>query len=149
MKLTFLLADAAQAVEGKLYVLGGGWVFIGPQVGPMALALLVEVPWGEANQKHQVAIELQDVDGQPLRIGPEAQPVRIEAELEVGRPPGHPAGTPFNVPMAINMGPLPLPPGGRYIWVVSIDGHTEPEWQVGFHVRAQLPGQPPALPGPI
>jgi hypothetical protein len=28
MKLTMLLADAAEAVNGKLYILGGGWSII-------------------------------------------------------------------------------------------------------------------------
>lgn len=137
MKVTFLLADAAQAVDSKLYVLGGGWSFIGPQVGPMALAILVEVPWHEANREHHLVIELQDTDGHPARLGPEAQPLRLEAQLEVGRPPGHPAGSPFNVPLAINLPPMPLSPGTRYVWVVSVDDETDPHWQVGFHVRPQ------------
>jgi hypothetical protein len=147
VKVTFLLADSAQAVGQKLYILGGGWSFIGPQVGPMALALLVEVPWLDANEGHQIVIELQDPDGQPVRIGPEAQPMRIEAQLEVGRPPGHPHGSPFNVPLAINLGPMPLTPGQRYLWVVSIDGETDPSWRVGFHVRPQGPAVPGAPPG--
>ena len=29
-KVTMMLADAAQAVEGKLYILGGGWSVTGP-----------------------------------------------------------------------------------------------------------------------
>ncbi|MEK6720587.1 MAG: hypothetical protein AABZ33_07965 [Chloroflexota bacterium] len=139
MKLSFLLCDSAQASEGKLYILGAGWNFTGPQVTPMALALLVEVPWNEANLQHQVVIELHDEDGQPARIGPEAQPLRIETQLEVGRPPGHPHGTPLNVPLAINLGPLPLTPGGRYVWVVSIDGETDDHWRASFNVR---PGAP-------
>ena len=36
MKATLLLADAAQAAEGKLYVLGGGWSVTGPGPAPMA-----------------------------------------------------------------------------------------------------------------
>ena len=30
MKVTMLLADSAQAIEGKLYILGGGWSITGP-----------------------------------------------------------------------------------------------------------------------
>jgi hypothetical protein len=137
VRVTVLLADSAQAVDTKLYILGGGWSFTGPQVGPQALALLVEVPWHEANRQHQLHIELQDSDGQTARIGPEAQPVIIDAGLEVGRPPGHPAGTPFNVPLAFNLPPLPLVPGSRYVWSISVDGETDPNWQVGFTVRSQ------------
>src|SRR5207244_5203833 len=39
VKVTILLADAAQAVEGKLYVLGGGWSTTGPDPAPMARAI--------------------------------------------------------------------------------------------------------------
>jgi hypothetical protein len=45
VKVTLLLADAAQAVEGKLYLLGAGWRFIGPAPQPTALACLFEVDW--------------------------------------------------------------------------------------------------------
>ena len=34
-----LLCDAAQAVEGKLYILGGGWNTIGPDPAPTAIAM--------------------------------------------------------------------------------------------------------------
>ena len=44
MKVTMLLADAAQAVNGKLYILGGGWSVAGPDPTPMAIALKMEVP---------------------------------------------------------------------------------------------------------
>lgn len=135
MNVNLLLADYAAEANGKLTVVGGGWNFVGPQVGPTALAIIVEVPWGETNRAHQFRVELQDEDGQPALIGPEALPSRIEGQLEVGRPPGHPAGTPFNVPMAINLPPLPLTPDRRYFWVVYIDDQTEPHWKAGFNVR--------------
>jgi hypothetical protein len=34
VKVTMLLADAAQAVDGKLYILGGGWTITGPDPIP-------------------------------------------------------------------------------------------------------------------
>ena len=52
MKVTILLADAAEAVNGKLYVLGGGWSITGPDPSPMALAIKIEVPWDQSNQPH-------------------------------------------------------------------------------------------------
>ena len=135
MKMTMLLADAAQAVGGKLYVLGAGWNFTGPEVPPMALAILVEVPWNATNQKHTIHVELQDSDGQAARIGPEGQVIFLDADLEVGRPPGHPQGTPFNIPFAANLGPLPLETGQRYVWAVSLDGERRSECDLGFNVR--------------
>src|SRR5712692_6126152 len=58
MKVTMLLADAAQAVNGKLYILGGGWSVTGPAPSPSAIALKIEVPWDEANTRHKLTLDL-------------------------------------------------------------------------------------------
>ena len=52
MKLTMLLADAAEAVGGKLYILGGGWSITGPQPTPSAIAIKIDVPWDQTNKVH-------------------------------------------------------------------------------------------------
>lgn len=120
-KITMLLADSAQAVSGKLYILGGGWSVTGPAPTPSAIAIKFEVPWEAANRRHSVRIELLDSDGQPVLVpGPDSlQPMLIETELEVGRPPGMAPGTPLDSPLAINIGPLPLRPG-RYEWRCTV-----------------------------
>jgi hypothetical protein len=142
MKVTMLLADSAQAVDGKLYVLGGGWSFAGPGPTPMALAVKIEVPWDRGNMKHHLIIELLDADGQPVEtpMPPEGvpAPLRIESEFEAGRPPGLRPGTPLDVVLAINFAPLPLNPGGRYEWRLSIDGYDE-DWRAAFSIRALEP----------
>lgn len=133
-----LLADAAQSVEGKLYILGGGWSVSGPQPTPMAVALKIDVPWDQTNRRHAWSLGLVDADGQPLLLqtpeGP--QGVQITGEFEVGRPAGLPPGTPIDVALAVQTGPLPLPPGGRYTWKLTIDGRTEESWQVSFTTRS-------------
>ena len=141
MKVTIMLADAAQAVGGKLYILGGGWSVIGPDPSPSAIALKIEVPWGEANIKHHLTMQLLDADGRPVRLGD--QPIEFKGEFEVGRPPGVPVGTPLDATMAINLGPLPLEPGRRYTWKLSIDDASREEWSVGFNTRPRLPQAPP------
>lgn len=120
-KIVMLLADSAQAVAGKLYVLGGGWSVTGPTPTPSAIAIKFEVPWEAANRKHTVRIELLDSDGKPVLLpGAESlQPMLIQAELEVGRPPELSPGTPLDSPFAINIGPLPLKPG-RYEWRCTV-----------------------------
>jgi hypothetical protein len=135
MKSTILLADAVQAAENKLYVLGAGWAFTGPEVGPMGVAALVEVDWHEANVAHSFRLELQGPDGRPAAIGPDGKPLSIEGSLEVGRPPGHPPGVPFNVPLAFNFAPLPLEPASRYVWALFLDGSDAPDSTVGFNTR--------------
>jgi hypothetical protein len=65
----------------------------------------------------------------------EGAPIRIEAVFEAGRPAGLTPGTPLDGAMAITVGPLPLEPGRRYAWRLSVDGETDEDWQVGFSVR--------------
>ena len=43
--MTLMLADSAQEVGGKLYILGGGWSVTGPVVPPSAVAIKIDVPW--------------------------------------------------------------------------------------------------------
>ena len=44
-----MLADSAQAVGGKLYILGGGWSR-SAGAAPFAIAAKIEVPWDEASR---------------------------------------------------------------------------------------------------
>jgi hypothetical protein len=146
VKVTLLLADSAQAVSGKLYVLGGGWSLTGPEPSAMALAVKIDVPWDRANIKHRWQLELLDGDGAPVELPPAAadgaaQPLRIEGEFEAGRPAGLKPGTPLDVALALNFPPLPLAADGRYVWRLSIAGF-DGDWQVAFSTR------PPATAAP-
>lgn len=140
MKVTMLLSDAAQVADGKLYILGGGWSITGPTPTPSAIALKIEVPWDEANRRHRLELTLEDEDGQSVRAGD--QPVRISGEFEAGRPAGLSPGTPLDVPLAINIGPLTLQGGKRYTWRCSINGERREEWQVSFSTRVASSTQP-------
>lgn len=137
MKVTMMLADAAQAAEGKLNVLGGGWSITGPQPCPSAIALLIEVPWDRCNAEHKFRLELVDSDGNPVFVPTPTgdAPQVIEGGFEVGRPPGVKPGTPMSVPLAINMGPQPIPPGGRYEWRLTVDGEAREDWTLPFSTR--------------
>lgn len=138
LKVTLLLADSSQVYEGKLNILGGGWNIIGPEPTPMAIAMKIDVPWTDTNHPHKWELRLMDQDGnQPVTVSTPAgpQPLIIGGEFEVGRPAGHKPGTPVSVPIALNIGPLPLSPGGFYVWKLLIDGETENDWSVTFQVR--------------
>ena len=137
MKVTMMLADSAQAVQGKLYILGGGWSLTGPQPSPSAIAVLISVPWNETNRKHGVKVELLDADYRPVLVptpGGNA-PLVISGEFEVGRPPGIIPGSSIEIPFAFNIGPIPLQPGARYVWKLAIDGKGGDDWQVAFSTR--------------
>jgi hypothetical protein len=139
VKVTMLLADAAQVVDNKLYVLGGGWSVTGPDPMPSAIALKIDVPWDEAGKDHIWELALLDQDGVPVFLGEgdAAQSVVIRNEFQLERPEGLPPGTPLELSMALNLAPLPLTPGNRYVWQLTIDDHSEADWQVAFTVRPQ------------
>jgi hypothetical protein len=136
-----LLADSAQEVGGKLYILGGGWSLTGPAPAPSALALKFEVPWDRANHPYQIELELLDADGSPVTVEtPEGEmPLKVGARLEAGRPPGLKPGSPLDAAMAINFGPLPLQPDRRYEWRLTVDGEHQQDWSVAFSTRPAVP----------
>ncbi|MBI3924876.1 MAG: hypothetical protein HY319_04995 [Armatimonadetes bacterium] len=80
-----ILADAAEVVNNKLYLLGGGWDRLTvhsefPVIQYCAVAAAVMVPWQETEKPHLFALEVYD-DSRKLLAS-------MEAEFEVGRPPG-------------------------------------------------------------
>lgn len=122
MKVTMMLADAAQAVGGKLYILGAGWSVAGPHPPSFAIAVKFEVPWDESNVRHPWRLSLLDEDGRPVVVpGPVGeQPLILEGHVETGRPAGLKPGTPLDSSMAVTFQSLPLTPGGRYEWVLTV-----------------------------
>ncbi|HEY1776717.1 MAG TPA: hypothetical protein VGG41_11215 [Solirubrobacteraceae bacterium] len=139
MKVTMLLADHAQAAEGKLNIIGAGWTMVGPAPAPFAIAILFEVPWDRANEEHDFRLELVDSDGDPVLVPtPDGEaPLVLEGQFEVGRPPGVKRGTPLPFPLAINMGPQPLAPGGRYEWRLTVDEESDEDWRLPFSTRPE------------
>lgn len=114
-----LVCDAAQAVNGKLYILGGAWERIlvpqlpgRPQL-PFFIAIGITVPWSFTNRKLQFSLDLLDADGHEL-----AQIVK--AELEAGRAPGMTPGSVVRIPLT---GPAQpdFPEPGRYVFRASVD----------------------------
>ena len=139
VKVTMMLADAAQVSEGKLNVLGGGWSLTGPQPVPFAIAGIIDVPWNQTNTSHTFRLELIDLDGQPVIVAtPEGdQPLLLEGNFEVGRPPGVRPGTPIPFPFAFQSGPVPLPAGSHFEWRLMVDGATHEDWRLAFATRPE------------
>lgn len=138
MNVTLMLADSAQAVDGKLYILGGGWSATGPAPSPMAVAIKLELPRDQAGTQHSFRLQLTDADGTPVIVPtPHGEhPLEISGFFQTGPVQGPAEGPPVDFPMAINVAPLPIPAGKRYIWHFSIDDMTKDEWQVAFTMRA-------------
>jgi hypothetical protein len=65
--------------------------------------------------------------------------VRIEATLSLEEAEIDPAvkpGTPLDAPFAVNFGMVPLAPGSRYEWRLSVNGHVDEDWTLPFTTRA-------------
>lgn len=119
--MTMMLCDYAEAINGKLYVTGGGWTMLrGPLPLDCAVAVSIAVPWHATNQKHKLSLDLVDEDGNPVQ-DPEGNPVHIEGDFEVGRPPGTKAGDSIANSLSFRVQGLLIPSGG-YSFVLSIDG---------------------------
>ena len=78
-----LLADRAEVLNGKLYMMGGAWDrrHIRDIGAPVALTIVVGVlvPWNLTNEPHWLRIRIEDEDGTPA-------PPEVEATVNVGRP---------------------------------------------------------------
>lgn len=113
-----ILADAAEVINNKLYLIGGGWDSLtmnSPQamVYPCAIAASFTVPWNETNQRHNIEIVIADEDGNQL--------ANVEGQIEVGRPPGIPLGQAQRVQMGMRL-VLPIAHPGTYVIIVRIEG---------------------------
>ena len=111
-----ILADAAQVVGNKLFLLGGGWDRLTlnrgfPAPHALAVALSFRVPWNETNQKHSFRVAILNADGKQL--------AEFGGQLEVGRPPGIPAGQDQRIQAAVNVN-MRLEAPGTYEVVASV-----------------------------
>jgi hypothetical protein len=119
MRLDFLLlADRAEAINGKLYMVGGGFDRIGVPEIPgtvvydLALGFLVE--YNETNEPHTFSLTLEDEDGGVV-LGP------IGGRVEVGRPAGMNPGQEQRVIIVLR-GPFPIQGVGSFRWIPDLDG---------------------------
>ena len=123
MEATMLLCDYAEAANGKLYLMGGGWNILFSTGKPIntSIAALLAVPWDQSNRKHRLTLHLLTSDGEPVQVNNE--PVAVIGEFEVGRPAGVKPGSDLNSPFVWNFGGLPLDVG-EYEWRLDVDGAT-------------------------
>jgi hypothetical protein len=132
-----LLCDYAEELNGKLYIMGGGWTkYPAGSAPPMAVAIKLAVEWAEFATDHKFELLLSAADDMDLRPF-EVQGRAVTVEGTVGGRPDyaelHP-DIPVDIAFALKFRSLNLSPG-RYQWVLRID--DEPLTSVRFVV---LPG---------
>lgn len=109
-----VLADYAEIVGGKLYLMGGGWdvnnVAAIPANLRIAVALGVRIEWEETDRAIPVLVAVEDDDGKEY--------LRMEGSLQATRASGVPEGSTQLSQLAANL-PLSAPHAGGYIVRVS------------------------------
>jgi hypothetical protein len=113
---SLMLADAAQAVAGKLFILGGGWNLYRSANYPvniqLALAIDLSFTRNEAGAKYQLTLVVADDAGVPILP-------QINGVIDVVEPADElPPGALIKLPLAFNT-VLQIPRMGRYVIVVT------------------------------
>ncbi|MGH2544137.1 MAG: DUF6941 family protein, partial [Ardenticatenaceae bacterium] len=100
-----------------LYLTGGGWDSVAlhrpDRTHQFGLAVALRVPWQETNQTHQVTVEITDEELRHTLV-------KVEADLEVGRTAGLPAGSSQIAQFAFNASSTFERPGD-YVVLVRIE----------------------------
>ena len=142
-KVEFIIvANHVEAVNGLLYLSGGGWMHQHRRRIPgedryapnkLGIAVSVLVPWDETNQRHHLEVWVEDEDGTVY--------ARVEGDVEVGRPPGLPAGADQRTVLGLNAD-IAYPRAGGYR-VVARCGDDTSTTSYFVHDPAEA-GAPPA-----
>lgn len=119
-----ILADAAEAVNGKLYILGAGWDQITAASFPLlhpvlAVAMRLRCSWNDTNQPYDFELDVLDEDGVSILPAP---PGPIRGQIRMGRPPTMVPGDDQVLPLAMTVGNLQFQRPGAYIVVLRVQG---------------------------
>ncbi len=135
------IANHAEAINGLLYLMGAGWTDHWRQLPPegsrippthFGIGMAIIVPWDETNRRHHVVVRIENSDGREL--------IKVESDVEMGRPPGSQAGQDFRSVLAINAN-VEFPAAGTYR-VVATTGESQKH--VTFRVNNGPATIPPA-----
>lgn len=116
-----ILADRAEIVNHKLYMMGGGWDRRGvidfkvPQEISLAVGLLI--PWNLTNEQHHLDIRVENDAGTNI-------PPEVHGTVVVGRPPHATIGQMFRAMIAVN-GRWLLSGSGAYRIIAAVQGGVE------------------------
>ncbi len=105
-----ILADRAEAVNGKLYMMGGGWdrLYMADfsQPHPISVGIGILVPWHATNADHKLAMRVETQDGAELAT--------LSLDFKAGRPPTLGQAELQRIVLAFQLA-LKLPGPGAYV----------------------------------
>lgn len=143
MQVNAFLADAVQAIGGKLYALGIGWSVLSTPRFParhdrIGIGVTVRMTPDEAPGSHRLTLRLLDPEGaeRPLGRTPDGAEARqLEAPFSVAAS-GHEATATF----ALNFDGIVFEAEGSYTFILLVDGRERER----LSFRVQTPPAPPA-----
>jgi hypothetical protein len=125
MRATLVLGDFAEtdASSGKVHVLGAGWSLTGPSPSPQAVVAFLKVPADRVGAPIPFTLRLIDKARQVIEVPGLGglQRLEISGQVELQVPDGWDGSTDLSSSFAVNIGVIPLKPGGYYTWVVEVD----------------------------
>ncbi len=109
-----ILGDYAQAAQGKINLIGGGWDVHNatqyPSVVQFGIGIGILVPWALTNRSHKFEVVIKASEGTDL--------LKAEGGFEVGRKAGIPPGMTQRVTLGIS-GQLQVISPGTYEIIVT------------------------------
>lgn len=113
-----VLADYAEAINGKAYIVGGGWdrytvntAFPARLMAGVAVGF--RVAWDETNRAHPFRVIIQNEDTQETVAS-------VDGQFETGRPAGIVAGQDQFVPICVNL-PVEVRGPGEFSIRLALD----------------------------
>jgi hypothetical protein len=132
-----IMADRAEMVGGKLYMMGGAWDgIILRKIGDVSMfsaAVGIGIPWAATNVQHTLSLLIVDADANEL--------ARAQVEFTTGRPPQLTVGTRQRAAWALPL-VVAFPASGTYALVCTVGAL---EKRIPFTVQLAPPQafQPP------
>jgi hypothetical protein len=133
MRLEFLLlADAVENVNGKLYIMGGGWTQFKtanfPALSRLGIAVSFIMDWEEIDKIHIAKVDISDEQ--------KHFEMAFEARVTAGKPEGAIPGSAQRVFLTLNLN-LPVPQPGKYRITASLADEQKREVEFeALHVPA-------------
>lgn len=129
-----ILANHAEAINGLLYLSGGGWTDVHRQIqggvlpaNHFGIGLSIRVPWHETNENHRFALDVQNEDATQVLV-------HAEGDINVGRPPQLHRGDIQHAVFAINVDTIFPQPGGYQV-IATVNGKNTVTWPFRVHDR--------------
>ena len=135
MRLDFLiLADKAEAIGGKLYLMGGAFDRMGmttiPGLAQFDVAAGLLVGYNETNVQQAFELRCEDADNNLVFQA-------AQGAIEVGRPPGMAAGSEQRA-LVVFAGPFTFGAPGDYAWVLVLNGERQPPTRFRIEKQSAL-----------